>query len=83
LLHHIDESLLTASFYQLKKKAAVGVDQMTWQEYEEGLEERIADLHGRIHRGGFRATPSRQVYIPKPDGRKRPLGIASLEDKIV
>ena len=83
LLHHIDEALLTASFYQLKKKAAVGVDQMTWQEYEEGLEDRIADLHGRIHRGGFRATPSRRVYIPKPDGRQRPLGIASLEDKIV
>jgi group II intron reverse transcriptase/maturase len=83
LLHHIDEDLLIWSFYQLKKHAAVGVDQMTWHEYEDDLENRIADLHGRVHRGGFRATPSRRVYIPKPDGRQRPLGIASLEDKIV
>jgi group II intron reverse transcriptase/maturase len=83
LLHHVDEDLLTWSFYQLKKDAALGVDQTTWHEYEEDLENRIADLHGRVHRGGFRATPSRRVYIPKPDGRRRPLGIASLEDKIV
>ncbi len=83
LLHHVNEELLTSSFYELKKNAAVGVDRMTWREYEAGLEDRIADLHGRIHRGGFRAKPSRRVYIPKPDGRRRPLGIASLEDKIV
>jgi group II intron reverse transcriptase/maturase len=83
LLHHVDEELLTWSFYQLKKTAALGVDQLTWHEYEVDLEKRIADLHGRIHRGGFRAKPSRRVYIPKPDGRQRPLGIASLEDKIV
>ena len=83
LLHHVNEELLTSSFYELKKKAAVGVDRMTWYEYEGDLEKRIADLHGRIHRGAFRAKPSRRVYIPKPDGRKRPLGIASLEDKIV
>jgi len=83
LLHHIDEQLLTASFYKLKKQAALGVDQMTWHEYEDDLESRIADLHGRIHRGAYRAMPSRRVYIPKPDGRQRPLGIASLEDKIV
>jgi group II intron reverse transcriptase/maturase len=83
LLHHISEELLTASFYELRKKAAVGVDGVTWHEYEQGLEERIADLHGRIHRGAYRATPSKRVYIDKPDGRKRPLGIASLEDKIV
>ena len=83
LLHHINEELLTSSFYELKKKAAVGVDQMTWYEYEGDLENRIVDLHGRIHRGAFRAKPSRRVYIPKSDGRKRPLGIASLEDKIV
>lgn len=83
LLHHVNEELLTSSFYELKKKAAVGVDQMTWHEYEEDLENRISDLHGRIHRGAFRAKPSRRVYIPKPDGRKRPIGIASLEDKIV
>ena len=83
LLHHVNEELLTSSFYQLKKTAAVGVDEMTWYEYEGDLENRIADLHGRIHRGAFRAKPSRRVYIPKPDGRKRPLGIATLEDKIV
>ncbi len=83
LLHHINEELLTSSFYELKKNAAVGVDEMTWHEYEVDLENRIADLHGRVHRGGFRAKPSRRVYIPKPDGRQRPLGIASLEDKIV
>jgi RNA-directed DNA polymerase len=83
LLHHIDQDLLRRSFYNLRKNAAVGVDEMTWHEYEEGLEDRIADLHGRIHRGAFRALASKRVYIPKPDGRKRPLGIASLEDKIV
>ena len=83
LLHHVDEALLTASFYSLKRDAAVGVDQVTWQEYEQGVEERIKDLHGRVHRGAYRAQPSRRVYIPKPDGRQRPLGIAALEDKIV
>lgn len=83
LLHHVNIELLTSSFYQLKKNAAVGVDQMTWHEYEEDLENRIVDLHGRVHRGAYRAKPSRRVHIPKPDGRTRPLGIASLEDKIV
>jgi RNA-directed DNA polymerase len=74
LLHHVNVELLTSSFYQLKKKAAVGVDQMTWHEYEEDLENRISDLHGRVHRGAYRAMPSRRVYISKPDGRMRPLG---------
>jgi group II intron reverse transcriptase/maturase len=83
LLHHIDVKLLTASFYQLKKHAAVGIDPVTWHEYERGLEDRLRDLHGRIHRGAFRATPSKRVYIEKADGRQRPLGIPSLEDKIV
>jgi group II intron reverse transcriptase/maturase len=83
LLHHINVELLTSSFHQLKKKAAVGIDGRTWHEYEPDLEERIRDLHGRIHRGAFRATPSKRVYIEKTDGRKRPLGIPSLEDKIV
>jgi len=83
LLHHVNEELLIASFHQLKKKAAVGIDGMNWHEYERDLETRIADLHGRIHRGAFRAKPSKRVYIDKADGRKRPLGIASLEDKIV
>ena len=83
LLHHLNEELLTSSFYQLKKKAAIGVDGVTWHEYAHDLEARIADLTGRIHRGAYRATPSKRVYIAKADGRKRPLGIPSLEDKIV
>ena len=83
LLHHINPELLTASFYKLRKNAALGVDGVSWREYESDLEDRIADLHGRIHRGAFRAKPSKRVYIEKSDGRKRPLGIPSLEDKIV
>lgn len=83
LLHHISPELLISSFYDLKKKAAAGVDGVSWHEYEHGLEARIADLHGRIHRGAFRAKPSKRVYIEKSDGRKRPLGIPSIEDKIV
>jgi RNA-directed DNA polymerase len=83
LLHHVNEKLLLDSFYLLKKEAAPGVDQVTWSEYEQGVEVRITDLHGRVHRGAYRAQPSRRVYIPKLDGRQRPLGIAALEDKIV
>ena len=82
LLHHVNIDLLRSSYYSLKRRAAAGVDGMTWQEYGEGLEERLADLHGRIHSGGYRAKPSRRVWIPKTDGRQRPLGIAALEDKI-
>jgi len=83
LLHHLTPELLTSSYYDLKKHAAVGIDRMTWHEYQQGLEDRINDLHGRIHRGAFRAKPSKRAYIQKADGRQRPLGIASLEDKIV
>jgi len=83
LLHHVNPDLLRSSYYDLKRRAAAGVDGVTWQEYEGGLEERIADLHGRIHRGAYHAKPSRRVWIDKDDGRKRPLGIAALEDKIV
>lgn len=83
LLHHVNEALLLESFYALKKEAAPGVDRVTWGEYEQGVEGRIEDLHDRLHRGAYRAQPSRRVYIPKPDGRKRPLGIAALEDKVV
>ena len=64
-------------------KAVAGVDGVTWQEYGEDLERKLADLHAHIHRGAYRAQPSRRHYIPKPDGRQRPLGIAALEDKIV
>ena len=75
--------LLRDSFYALKRKASPGVDGVTWQEYETGLEDRLVDLHSRVHRGAYRAQPSRRVYIPKADGRQRPLGVAALEDKIV
>ena len=83
LLHHITPMLLIESFYALKHDAAAGVDGVTWQEYEEGLHERVQTLHRQIHVGGYRATPSRRVLIPKADGRQRALGIASLEDKVV
>jgi group II intron reverse transcriptase/maturase len=83
LLHQVTIELLRRSYYNLKRGAAAGVDGVRWQEYGDGLEERLADLHGRIHRGGYRAKPSRRVWIPKADGRQRPLGIAALEDKIV
>src|ERR1017187_1294148 len=69
--------------YALKRNAAPGVDGVRWGEYEDGLEDRLKDLHGRVHRGAYRAQPSRRVYIPKADGRQRPWGIAALEDKIV
>jgi RNA-directed DNA polymerase len=83
LLHHVTTSLLRDSFYALKRQASPGVDGVRWQEYESGLEDRLVDLHSRVHRGTFRAQSSRRVYIPKADGRQRPLGIAALEDKIV
>ena len=83
LLHHLTVDLLRDSFYALRRKAAPGVDGVTWKEYETGLEDRLVDLHDRVHRGAYRAQPSRRVYIQKADGRQRPLGIAALEDKIV
>src|SRR5258708_1667285 len=83
LLHHVSVDLLRDSFYALKRQAAPGVDGVTWHEYEIGLEDRLTDLHSRVHRGAYRAQPSRRVYIPKADGRQRPLGIAALEDKVV
>jgi group II intron reverse transcriptase/maturase len=83
LLHHLNVDLLRDSFCALQRKASPGVDGVTWQEYESGLEDRLVDLHSRVHRGAYRAKPSRRVFIPKADGRQRPLGIAALEDKIV
>jgi group II intron reverse transcriptase/maturase len=83
LLHHVSIDLLRESYDSLKKQAAPGVDGMTWHEYGRDLEARISELHGRIHRGAYRAQPSRRVWIPKADGRQRPLGIAALEDKVV
>src|SRR6516165_10623726 len=83
LLHHVTLNLLRDSFYALKRQASPGVDGVTWQEYEAGLESRLSDLHSQVHRGAYRAQPSRRVYIPKADGRQRPLAVAALEDKIV
>ena len=83
LLHHVTAGLLRDSYYALKRDAAPGADGVTWQEYETDLDEKLVDLHGRIHRGTYRAQPSKRAYIPKADGRRRPLGIAALEDKIV
>src|SRR6266446_4962747 len=83
LLHHINVDLLRTAFYALKRKAAPGVDGMTWKDYEADLEPRLEDLHGRVHRGAYRPQPSRRTYIPKADGRQRPLAVAALEDKIV
>ena len=84
LFHHITPDALHRAFHALKRDAAAGVDGVTWNKYGEGLEERLLDLHRRLHTGGaYRAPPVRRVEIPKPDGGTRPLGIAALEDKIV
>jgi group II intron reverse transcriptase/maturase len=83
LLHHVDPELLEAEFFALKKRAAAGADGVTWRDYEQNLKANLEDLHARVHRGAYRPQPSRRVYIPKPDGRQRPLAIAALEDKII
>src|SRR5450631_2347207 len=83
LLHHVDPEMLKTSFYALKRDAAPGVDGMTWDTYEQGLDRRIEDLYTRVQAGAYRAQPSRRTYIPKEDGTKRPLAVTALEDKIV
>jgi RNA-directed DNA polymerase len=83
LLHHVDVDLLRESFLALKRKAAPGVDGLTWQAYAADLDRNLTDLHARVHRGAYRALPSRRTYIPKADGKQRPLAVAALEDKIV
>jgi RNA-directed DNA polymerase len=83
LLHHVTVERLRDGFFALKHEAAPGVDGITWEQYDVGLEDRLRDLHRRIHERTYRAQPSRRVFIPKADGRQRPLGIAALEDKIV
>jgi len=83
LLHHITPDLLEQAFDEVKEDAAPGVDGVTWKDYEQGLGHKLADLHARVHRGAYRALPSRRVYIPKADGGQRPLAVAALEDKIV
>ena len=83
LLHHVDVDRLRAAFWAIRPQAAPGVDGVTWETYGQDLEANLSDLHQRVHSGAYRASPSRRVYIPKADGRQRPLGIATLEDKIV
>lgn len=83
LLHHVSTGLLWQAYRSLKHDAAAGVDEVTWSEYGEGLDERLTDLHERIQSGRYRARPSKREWIPKPDGRQRPIGIAALEDKVV
>ena len=83
LLHHITPQLLMESFDALKRGSAAGVDGVTWHDYEVDIEARIVELHGRVHRGAYRALPSRRTWIDKPNGQKRPLGVAALEDKII
>jgi RNA-directed DNA polymerase len=83
LLHHVDDELLRDSFSAIRRDAAPGVDGVTWKDYAADLDRNLTDLRGRIHRGAYRALPSRRVYIPKADGRQRPLAVAALEDKIV
>lgn len=83
LFHHLNPEMLRTAFFALKREAAPGVDGMTWQGYEADLDRKIDDLWDRVHRGAYRAQPSRRRYIPKPDGRQRPLAVAALEDKIV
>jgi len=83
LLHHVTVEALRWAFFELKRDAAAGADGVTWRRYAQGLEGRLADLHERVHSGAYRATPSRRVHIPKPDGGIRPLGVAAIEDKIV
>ena len=83
LLHHVDIDCLRWAFFSLKKRAAPGVDEVTWDQYAEQIEDNLVDLHARVHAGTYRALPSRRRYIPKADGRQRPLGIAAIEDKVV
>ena len=83
LFHHLTIDLLEDAFDELKEDAAAGVDGLTWKEYNANLARNLEVLHAQLHRGAYRALPSRRVYIPKPDGRQRPLAVAALEDKIV
>ena len=83
LLHHVDVDRLRAAYWALRPKAAPGVDGVTWEDYGQDLEAKLRDLHARVHRGAYRARPSRRVFIPKADGRQRPLGFAALEDKLL
>ncbi len=83
LMHHVSVGLLRDSFKSLKRNAKPGVDEVTWRQYGEQLEEHLPDLHERVHSGQYKASPSKRIWIPKADGRQRPIGITVLEDKTV
>jgi group II intron reverse transcriptase/maturase len=83
LLHHVDLDRLRAAYWAIRPQAAPGVDGVTWKDYGQDLEANLQDLHARVHGGSYQARPSRRAYIPKADGRLRPLGIAALEDKLL
>jgi hypothetical protein len=83
LLHHVSVDRLREAYRAISPDAAPGVDGVTWRDYGLDLEANLRDLHARVQRGAYRAMPARRVFIPKPDGRLRPLGVASLEDKIL
>jgi RNA-directed DNA polymerase len=83
LLHHVTVDRLRRAYWAINPKASTGVDQVTWGTYGRDLEANLQDLHARVHRGAYRAKPSRRAYIAKADGRMRPLGIAAVEDKIL
>ena len=83
LFHHLSVDLFREAFFALKRDAAPGVDGLMWRTYEADLERNLTDLHSRVQRGAYRALPSRRAYIPKADGKQRPLAVAALEDKIV
>ena len=83
LVHHITPEVLKQSYFALKRKAAAGVDGVTWRQCGQDLWEQVVDLHGRVHRGTYRVRPSKRAYLRKEDGKLRPLGLTALEDKIV
>ncbi len=83
LLHHVTLERLKSAYAAIRPRASAGVDGVTWRAYGENLDENLADLYGRVQRGAYRAKPVLRAFIPKTDGRSRPLGIAALEDKIV
>jgi len=83
LLHHVTVDLLREAYRAIRPGAAPGVDGVTWRDYGADLEANLRDLHARVHRGAYRARPTRRVFIPKADGRLRPLGVAALEDKVL
>ena len=83
LFQLLSVDLLREAFFAPEHKAAPGVDGMTWRAYAADIERNLVDLHARVHRGAYRAQPSRRTYIPKADGQQRPLAVAALEDKIV